>query len=63
MPVIRVVPRGEEWVTRDEKGAVRSVNASQPEAFLEAWREAAREDVPLVDHRENGQFRKWHRPG
>ena len=62
MRPVRVAPRGDEWLTRDRKGAVRSVHEGQPEAFLEAWREAEREDVPLVEHRENGQFRKWHRP-
>ena len=63
MPPVHVVPFEGKWATREEDAeSVSSVHDSQPEAFLEAWREAESREEALVDHRENGQIRQWHWP-
>ena len=63
MRPVHVVPSEGKWATLEEKEPVSSVHDSHPEAFLRGWKEAEREHVPLVDHREDGQIRAWHRPG
>ena len=60
MAQVHVVPHRDGYAVREAKGPIVSVHESQPEAFLSAHKEAAQKDVPLVDHRENGQIRGWH---
>ena len=62
MRPVHVVPNRDGYAVRESKGPIVSVHESQPEAFLAGYKDAAQKDAPLVDHRENGQIRQWHRP-